>query len=149
MRFLSGFLMLMMFTGNVLAQKISVTGKVTDASDSSPLFGVSIGIAGTAAGTISDPDGNFKLEVPSKESVIMFSFVGYKPQKIVVGDQLQINVVMVQEIKQLDQVVVVGYGTQRKKDLTGSIALCPPKRSSRWLCLVSAMLCREGRPAFR
>ena len=121
------FLLLFFATGNLMAQKVSVTGKVTDAANGLPLFGVSIGIAGTAAGTISDADGNFSIQVPSKEAVLAFSSVGYKSQQIVVGENTQLNVALVLEMTQLEQIVVVGYGTQRKKDLTGSISLVSTK----------------------
>jgi TonB-linked SusC/RagA family outer membrane protein len=121
------FLLLFFATGNLMAQKVSVTGKVTDAANGLPLFGVSIGISGTAAGTISDADGKFSIQVPSKEAVLSFSSVGYKPQQIVVGENTQLNVALVLEMTQLEQIVVVGYGTQRKKDLTGSISLVSTK----------------------
>jgi len=121
------FLLLFFATGNLMAQKVSVTGKVTDAANGLPLFGVSIGISGTAAGTISDADGKFSIQVPSKEAVLSFSSVGYKSQQIVVGENTQLNVALVLEMTQLEQIVVVGYGTQRKKDLTGSISLVSTK----------------------
>ena len=126
-RYCALFLLLFFATGNLMAQKVSVTGKVTDAANGLPLFGVSIGIAGTAAGTISDADGKFSIQVPSKEAVLAFSSVGYKSQQIVVGKNTQLNVALVLEMTQLEQIVVVGYGTQRKKDLTGSISLVSTK----------------------
>lgn len=126
-RYCALFLLLFFATGNLMAQKVSVTGKVTDAANGLPLFGVSIGIAGTAAGTMSDAEGKFSIQVPSKEAVLAFSSVGYKSQQIVVGENTQLNVALVLEMTQLEQIVVVGYGTQRKKDLTGSISLVSTK----------------------
>ncbi len=126
-RYCALFLLLFFATGNLMAQKVSVTGKVTDAANGLPLFGVSIGIAGTASGTISDADGKFSIQVPSKEAVLSFSSVGYKSQQIVVGENTQLNVALELEMTQLEQIVVVGYGTQRKKDLTGSISLVSTK----------------------
>jgi len=126
-RYCALFLFLFLVSGNIMAQKISVTGKVTDASNGLPLFGVSIGITGTTAGTISDVDGNFTIQVPSKDAILVFSSVGYMPQHIVVGGNSQLNIALVLEMTQLEQIVVVGYGTQRKKDLTGSIALVSTK----------------------
>jgi len=140
------FLFLFAVTGNIMAQKLLVTGKVTDASNGLPMFGVSIGIAGTANGTISDPEGKFSIQVPSKETLIVFSSVGYKIQKIVVGEQTLINVAMVQEITELEQIVVVGYGTQRKKDLTGSIALVST-RDMKSLAVPSVSDALQGRAA--
>jgi TonB-linked SusC/RagA family outer membrane protein len=121
------FLALFFVSGNIMAQKVSVSGKVTDATSGLPLFGVSIGISGTTSGAISDADGKYTIQVPSQETVLVFTSVGYKPQQIVVGGNLQLNVAMVQEITELEQIVVVGYGTQRKKDLTGSISLVSTK----------------------
>lgn len=126
-RYCALFLFLFLVSGNSMAQKVSVTGKVTDASNGLPLFGVSIGITGTTSGTISDIDGNFTIQVPSKEAVLVFSYVGYKSQQIAVGSNTSLLVALVLETTQLEQIVVVGYGTQRKKDLTGSIALVSTK----------------------
>lgn len=126
-RYCALFLFLFFVSGNIMAQKISVTGKVTDAANGLPLFGVSIGITGTTSGTISDVDGKYSIQVPSKAAVLVFTSVGYKPQQIAVGSNSQINVALVPEMTQLEQIVVVGYGTQRKKDLTGSISLVSTK----------------------
>jgi len=121
------FLFLFLVSGNILAQKVLVTGKVTDAANGLPLFGVSIGISGTTAGTISDVDGKYSIQVPSKEAVLAFSSVGYKQQQIAVGTNTLLNVALVPEMTELEQIVVIGYGTQRKKDLTGSISLVSTK----------------------
>lgn len=126
-RYFALFLFLFLVSGNLAAQKVSVSGKVTDAANGKPLFGVSIGITGTTTGTISDVEGKFTIQVPSKAAVLGFTSVGYKPQQIVVGENKQINIALEQEITELEQIVVVGYGTQRKKDLTGSIALISTK----------------------
>jgi TonB-linked SusC/RagA family outer membrane protein len=126
-RYCALFLFLFFVSGNSMAQKVSVTGRITDAATELPLFGVTIGITGTIMGTISDAEGKFTIQVPSKEAILVFTSVGYKPQQIAVGENAVINVAMVQEITELDQIVVVGYGTQRKKDLTGSIALVSTK----------------------
>ena len=125
-RYCALFLCLLV-SGNLMAQKISVTGKVTDAANGLPLFGVSIGITGTSLGVISDVDGKFTIQVPSKDAILAFSFVGYKPKQVTVGESTQLNVALEQEMTELEQIVVVGYGTQRKKDLTGSISLVSTK----------------------
>ncbi len=145
-RYCALFLFLFFISGNIMAQKISVTGKVTDASSGSPLLGVSIGITGTTLGTISDVDGKFTIQVPSKDAILVFSSVGYKPQQIVVGENSQLNVSLVLEMTQLEQIVVVGYGTQRKKDLTGSIALVSTK-DMKSLALPSVSDALQGRAA--
>ena len=126
-RYFAPFLFLFLVSGNLMAQKVSVSGIVTDAANGQPLFGVTIGVSGTTTGTISDKDGKFTIQVPSKETVLVFTYVGYKSQQVVVGSNTKINVALEQEMTQLEQIVVVGYGTQRKKDLTGSISLVSTK----------------------
>lgn len=104
------------------AQEIKVTGKVTDASNGEPLPGVNILIEGTLQGTISDAQGNYSVEVPGNQSVLIFSFVGYVSEKMEVGSRNSIEVVLVPDIQKLDEVVVIGYGTVKKKDLTGAVS---------------------------
>jgi len=99
--------------------QITITGKVTDISG--PLPGVSILEKGTLNGTISDLDGNFKITVPSTNSVLSISSVGYASQEVIVGTQTVINVSLEVETKGLDEVVVVGYSTQKKATITGSV----------------------------
>ncbi|MGZ3851508.1 MAG: SusC/RagA family TonB-linked outer membrane protein [Flavisolibacter sp.] len=101
--------------------EIRVSGKVTGANGA-PLAGVSITIKGASGGTTTDDAGNFSIVVPSENSVLVFSYVGYGPQEIVVGNKTTIDVALVASVNQLDQVVVVGYGTQRKIDVTGSVS---------------------------
>lgn len=96
-----------------------VSGVVSDAGG--PLPGVTIMEKGTANGVSSDIDGKYSLTV-QPGAVLVFSFVGYKPQEIVVGNQTTINVVMKEDSQMMEEVVVVGYGTQKKVNLTGSIA---------------------------
>lgn len=83
---------------------------------------MSILIKGTSQGSASDGDGNYSLAVPDGNAVLVFSFIGYKTQEITVGSQTEINVVMMQDVRSLEEVVVTGYGEVRKRDLTGAIA---------------------------
>ncbi|MBL0744271.1 SusC/RagA family TonB-linked outer membrane protein [Chryseolinea lacunae] len=106
----------------VLAQNRTVTGKVTDAEDGSPLPGVSVLVQGTTRGMATDLNGAYSLELGPGEDVITFSFIGYKAQTITVGDQTTVNVVMETDATQLNEVVVVGYGEQKKSDITGATA---------------------------
>lgn len=99
----------------------SITGKVTDEAGQ-PLPGVSITEKGTTKGTSSLNDGTFKITVGSTNSVLVFSFVGYSPLEKTVGNQSNFNISLQPDNTALSEVVVVGYGTQKKKDLTGSIA---------------------------
>ena len=103
-----------------LAQNVRVTGSVKD-KNGDPLPGVSIVVKGTTSGTITTGNGTFELEAPSATSTLVFSFIGFESQEIVVGNQSVINVNLADENLGLDEVVVVGYGVQRKSDITGSI----------------------------
>ena len=101
-------------------QQKNISGLVTDTSGA-PLPGVAIAIKGTTQGTISDANGKFTLANSSKEAVLKFSFVGMKSQEIVVGNQTSIKVVMEDEAIGIEEVVAVGYGTQKKITLSGAI----------------------------
>lgn len=103
-----------------LAQNVRVTGSVMD-KNGDPLPGVSIVVKGTTSGTITAGNGAYELEAPSATSTLVYSFIGFESQEIVVGNQSVINVNLADENLGLDEVVVVGYGVQRKSDITGSI----------------------------
>ena len=102
--------------------QITVTGTVTSAEDEEPLPGVSVSVRGTTIGTVTDIEGYYSIEVPSEESVLEYSFVGMLRKEIIVGDQRTIDVEMEPDVVGLDEVVVTGYGVQRRRDLTGSVA---------------------------
>ena len=115
-------LMMMMLTCSSLlyAQGISVKGTVTDASGE-PLIGASVVVKGnTSLGTVTDFDGNYKLNVPSEQSVIVFSYVGMTTREVKVGKQRVINATL-QDDTQLEEVIVVGYGQQKKASVVGAI----------------------------
>lgn len=103
------------------AYDIVITGVVTD-EQGQTLPGVNVIVKGTTQGTTTDTEGEYTITVADQSAVLIFSFIGYAQQEIPVGNQTQINVSLVPEIKSLEEVVVVGYGTQKRKDLTGSIA---------------------------
>lgn len=129
----------------VLAQK-TITGTVTDTKDGSTLPGVSVVVKGTIDGTISDISGNYSIKVSEKQ-VLVFSFVGYNSQEVTVGSQSTINVALVEQAAMLDQVVVVGYGTQKKSDLTGSIAIVGSKQLSLGGTVNNAAQALQGKTA--
>ena len=104
---------------SVSSQTITITGTVTDQNE--PLPGVNVVIKGTTTGVISDIDGKFSINVPNKETVLQFSFMGYISQEISVGDQTFINVSLEEDTREIEEVVVVGFGTQKKVNLTGSV----------------------------
>lgn len=100
-------------------QDVKIAGKITSETGE-PLAGVSIAIKGTSRGTTTDNNGNFTLVVPENATLII-SAIGYETQEVKVGTQSVINVKLIQAIKKMDEVVFTGYGTARKRDLTGSI----------------------------
>ncbi|NBB31310.1 TonB-dependent receptor [Cellulophaga sp. BC115SP] len=104
------------------AQERKITGKVTSSVDGSALPSVTVQIVGTTKGTQTDTQGNYSIVVPSSKSVLSFRFVGFTSQEIPVGSQTTINITLKEDTKALEEVLVVGYGTQIKRDLTGNIA---------------------------
>ncbi len=100
---------------------ITIQGKVTDASEGSPVPGVNILIKGTANGTTSDGNGSYTLSVMPTD-VLIVSSIGFKTQEVQVGNRTVVDIQIINDVTQLGDVVVVGYGTLEKKDLTGSIA---------------------------
>ena len=118
----SFFALLCFFVLPAMAQNKTVTGKVTDAKDGSPLPGVTITIKGTTNGTNSDVNGAFSLSVPSSGATLVVSFLGYTTQEVAAGDA-PLNIKLQASATALNEVVVVGvgYGTQRKKDVTGAV----------------------------
>lgn len=111
------------FTGLMYSQQINISGKVTDVSSGVGIPGTNIAVEGTNTGSISDSEGNYSIEVPSGDAALIFSFVGYATQTIPVGNRTIINVALVEDKVSLDELVVIGYGTQRKSDLTGAVAV--------------------------
>jgi TonB-linked SusC/RagA family outer membrane protein len=109
-------------TTNALAQERRVTGKVTSAEDGNALPGVSVVAKGTTRGTQTDAEGNYSLVLPDNIATLIFSFVGVTTQEINVGNRTAVNVVMSNDTRSLDEVVVTGYGAQSKRNLTGNIA---------------------------
>jgi len=106
---------------SVSQQQKSVSGKVTDSSGAT-LPGVSVIVKGTTNGTITDAEGNYTLSKVSENSTLQFSFVGMKTQELAVGSQTTVNVVLAEETIGIEEVVAVGYGVQKKVNLTGSIS---------------------------
>lgn len=117
---LVAFVALMMVT-SAFGQHV-VTGTVSD--DMGPLVGATVVVkdAKVPTGTVTDNDGKFSISVPSKKSILVFSYVGYSDQAVIVGNQTSISVKLVEDATQLDETIVIGYGTQQKSHLTGSIS---------------------------
>lgn len=112
--------------GLAYAQDLKVSGKVTDASNGSPMIGATIYVKGTTTGTVSDLDGNYAINV-KKQATLVFSSVGYTTQEIVVEGDV-INVVLKPSSEQLEEVVVIGFGTVKKSDATGSVVAVSSER---------------------
>jgi iron complex outermembrane receptor protein len=112
-----------MVTNAALASPLSikVNGQVSDASDNSPLIGCSIVEKGTNNGVLSDADGKFSISVKDQSATLILDFIGYEKQEVVVGTKTSLNVQLTPKISQFDDVVVVGYGTQKKTDITGAV----------------------------
>ena len=100
-----------------------VTGKVTSQADGLGIPGVNIILKGTTLGTVTDNEGDYSIAIPDGTSaVLVFSAIGFTPQERSVTNESVVNVVLVEDVQTLDEIVVVGYGTQKRSDLTGSIA---------------------------
>jgi TonB-dependent starch-binding outer membrane protein SusC len=100
----------------------TIKGTVTDKASRETLAGVTVVVPGTNIGFITDNDGRYSINVPLKDSVLQFSFVGYLTQVVSIKNQTQIDIFLEEDIQSLEEIVVVGYGTQKKSDLTGSIS---------------------------
>jgi TonB-linked SusC/RagA family outer membrane protein len=113
-----------------ILQQISITGTVKD-QDGTAMPGVNIVVEGTTQGGMSDANGNFTISVPNANAVLVFSFVGYQDMKVQVAGKTKIDVIMVSSTLNLEEVVVVGYGTQKKKDITSAIAVVDVKQMAK------------------
>ena len=118
---------LLFFSIVAYSQEKVITGKVTDPKDGSPMAGVSVTAKGSSAGTQTKSDGTFSISVSPSTTVLIFSFVGYESQEISIAGRSSIDVQLAVGNSTLGEVVVTGYGTARKKDLTGSITLITSK----------------------
>jgi len=110
----------------VLGQQVRVSGTVTDAADRMTLPGVNVVVKGTLTGTITDVNGAYSL-MASPGDVLVFTFIGYLPQEVPVGDRTVVDVALRTDVQALDEVVVIGYGTVKKSDATGSVAAVSSK----------------------
>ncbi len=110
-------------TPNLNTAEISLSGKVLSSDNGQPLPGVSVVVKGTQQGAITDVDGRYNLVVPNQESILVFSFVGYLSQEVKVMNQSVINITLNADIKALNEVVVTGYTTQSRRDITGAVSV--------------------------
>ncbi|TAH22453.1 MAG: TonB-dependent receptor [Cytophagales bacterium] len=110
------------FAGVAVAQDRTVSGKVSSSEDGSGLPGVSVVIKGTSVGTATDANGTYKLSVPANATKLVFSFVGFLTKEVDVGGLSALNVSLDPDTKMLSEVVVTGYGSQNKKEITGAVS---------------------------
>lgn len=114
-------LLMLLFAANAaFAEKVAVSGTVTD-QQGEPLIGATVSVPGTTSGTITDIDGNFSIDVDSKHK-LRIAYVGYTPQEISLKGQTKFNITLKEDTAMLDEVVVVGYGTMDKKELTSAVS---------------------------
>jgi TonB-dependent starch-binding outer membrane protein SusC len=118
---MSTIILLMISTMSVSAANPTVKGTVVDEKNST-LIGVSVIVEGSKIAAVTDIDGNFSISVPSGNSTLVFSYIGYTSQKVKLNGQSNLKIILLEDQKKLDEVVVIGYGSQRKKDVTSAIS---------------------------
>ena len=104
-----------------IVASINISGKVTNQDDGEGLPGANVMVKGTTMGTVTDVDGNYTLTVPDENAVLIFSSVGFIQEEVIVGNRTVINLSLVPDIQALEEIVVIGYGTKKRSDLTGSL----------------------------
>ena len=116
------YILFVLFSIPLLSQNGVVTGSVSDSETNEPLPGVNVVVKNTTKGTNTDFDGNFSIEDVSSGDVLVFSYIGYKSQEISVGDSSTFDVFLVEDIDALDEVVVLGYVSQKAANISGSVS---------------------------
>jgi TonB-linked SusC/RagA family outer membrane protein len=111
----------------VMGQTVQITGTVTSSEDGLALPGVNVTVKGTTIGAITSADGKYFLTAPASAQTLIFSFIGYRTQELPIGGKTKVDATLVQDVYNVEEVVVVAYGTQQKRDITGSVASVPGK----------------------
>jgi TonB-linked SusC/RagA family outer membrane protein len=119
--YLLTFVFVLLWGQNLFAQQIAIAGKVTG-EDNAPIPGVSVSVKGTTVGTVTDPNGNYSLTVPKDAKTLVFSFIGMLTEEVEIGSRTQIDTKLLPDITSLNEVVVIGYGSVKKTDVTTSIS---------------------------
>ncbi|MEM6767718.1 MAG: SusC/RagA family TonB-linked outer membrane protein, partial [Bacteroidota bacterium] len=114
--------LLALFLPTLAFSQIKISGKVTNAKEGEPISGATVRLLGGTTGAFTDNEGSFTLEVPSKESILQVSYFGFSPQEVTVGDKVSFSFSLEEDFASLDEVVVVGYGSKKKVDITGAIS---------------------------
>ena len=118
----AGLLFVIMATCSFVSGQIPVKGKVISSEDNQAMPGVNILIKGAGKGVVTGPDGSYNISVPKADDVLVFSFIGYKPQEITVGASTTINVTLIPDLISIEPVVVMGYSTKRKSEITSAVS---------------------------
>ena len=113
---------LLLTAGAAYGQTHEVLGSVSEEASGAPLPGVNVVVKGTTVGTITTTSGAYSLNAPSPSDTLVFSFIGFEPQEVPIAGRSTIDVVLGEDVSRLDEVVVVGYGTQQKRDITGAVS---------------------------
>jgi TonB-linked SusC/RagA family outer membrane protein len=119
--------LLLLLSAVSFAQSRTVTGKVTGQEDGASLPGVNVLVKGTTSGAITDASGNFSLAVPGNDAILVFSFIGFRSQEVAVGSRSTINVALAADLQALEEVVVTGYTTENRREVTGAVATVKSK----------------------
>lgn len=126
--FAAALLLTAIFCGTAKAQDKTITGGVTSSADGNPIPGVSVTLKGSTTGTVTDSDGKYSINVKAESVTLVFSSIGFIKQEIIVSNaQSVVNLVLVDDVKALTEVVVTGYASQRKQDITGAVTVISPK----------------------
>ena len=118
---LFGFLFLLLPLQLLVAQTRTIKGNVSDANKEG-LIGVTVSLKGTTVGTVTDENGDYSITIGSGNDILVFSYVGFISQEITAGSQTVVNITLAEDVQNLSEVVVVGYGTQKKSQLAGAIS---------------------------
>jgi TonB-linked SusC/RagA family outer membrane protein len=121
------FVLLVFWSAIAMAQTKTVSGKVTAEEDNTALPGVNIVVKGTTTGAVTDASGNYSITVPGNEATLVFTSIGYTAQEILVGSRSTLDIMMVSDVKSLQEVVVTGYTTQNRRDITGAVSVVKPQ----------------------
>ncbi|MDQ6845459.1 MAG: TonB-dependent receptor [Bacteroidota bacterium] len=121
------FAAMLLFTNIIFAQQKSISGKITDAGTGLPVAGATVVVRGSNTGTQTDGSGNFTITVPNSNSRLVFSSVGFEPQEVAVSGRSNVSVSLKSTTSTLNEVVVTGYTSQRKKDITGAVSVVSAK----------------------
>jgi TonB-dependent starch-binding outer membrane protein SusC len=116
---------------NIIRADVIISGTVTGGKENEPLPGVTVQLKGTSIGTATDVNGKYTLKLPDASGVLVFSYIGYVPEEVSVSNKTVIDIVLIEDITSLKEVVVVGYGTQSRKNLTSSISTLKPEDMNR------------------